>query len=206
MQIIKANTKINVGEPVFYFDGDVSLQKHGKVLQVIDNGNKYKVLWDSGVTSPSVPSYNVITERDGLDFIEDASSYQDIDEIEDYPVFASTQPITSAVKPSTANQYANTFSNYLYKHIDTAYNYDKSVGNIFDIYMITESEPQLDIKINVTTYADKVRINVFYTGTKDLIVSIILQPKKFTPKDSESSMKYLLDRIYSRLRKLGEIE
>jgi hypothetical protein len=72
--------------------------------------------------------------------------------------------------------------------------------------MITETDPQVDIKINVTTYADKIRINVFYTGTKDLIVSVILQPKKFTNQASESNLSYLLERIYNRLRKLGKIK
>ena len=205
MKIIKANTKIKVDEPVFFFNGDVDLGKHGKIVDVRGVPQTYKVLWDGESESSTVPCYNVITERDGLDFIEDAGNYQDIDEIDDWLITASTD-IEASFKPTSANQYANTFSNYAYNHLDTAYKYDKTVGNIFDIYMITETDPQIDIKINVTTYADKIRINVFYTGTKDLIVSVILQPKKFTNQASESNLNYLLERIYNRLRKLGKIK
>ena len=114
--------------------------------------------------------------------------------------------ITSAVTPVNANQYANTFSNYAYNHLDTAYKYDKTVGNIFDIYMITETDPPIDIKINVTTYADKIRVNVFYTGTRNLIVSVILQPKKFSVDASEDNLNYIIERIYTKLRKLGVIK
>ena len=205
MAIIKANTKLKVDEPVFFFNGDVDLGKHGKVVDIQGVPQNYKILWDGESEASTVPCYNVVSERDGLDFIEDADNYQDIDEIDDWLITAGTD-IEAAFKPTSANQYANTFSNYAYNHLDTAYKYDKSVGNIFDIYMITETDPQIDIKINVTTYADKIRINVFYTGTKDLIVSVILQPKKFTNQASESNLNYLLERIYNRLRKLGKIK
>lgn len=115
------------------------------------------------------------------------------------------QEICAVASPATANQYANTFSNYIYKHLDTAYRYDKSVGNIFDIYAITETEPTYDIKISVTTYSDKVRINVFFTGTRELLVSIVMQPKKFTAQDSKLNLEYLMDRIYTKLEKLGKL-
>ena len=192
-------------DKVFYFNGDVDTDKYGEITKTYSGNRYYDVAWFDGTVSNKVPYYNLISEEDGFAIINDVGEYPTFDAPDDGLIVAK-KDIKCVTKPVNANQYANTFSNYAYNHIDTAYKYDKTVGNIFDIYMITESEPQLDIKINVTTYADKIRINVFYTGTRNLIVSVILQPKKFTPEASEDNLHYLLSRIYGKLRKDGVID
>jgi hypothetical protein len=205
MGIIKADTSLKYGDEAFYFNGDVDVDKFGKISRVYDHHQYYDIDCIDGTRLTKVSHYNVVSKDDGIAIIQEIGEYPKFEGVDEY-LFASKQVIESAFKPTTANQYANTFSNYVYNHLDTAYKYDKTVGNIFDIYMVTETEPQIDIKINVTTYADKVRVNVFYTGTRNLIVSVILQPKRFTPEASEDNLNYIIDRIYSKLRKLGKIK
>jgi len=205
MKIIKADTSLKYGDEAFYFNGTVDVDKFGKISRVYDHNQYYDIDCIDGTRLTKVSHYNVVSKDDGVSIIQEIGQYPNFEGVDEY-LFANKQIIESAFKPTTANQYANTFSNYAYNHLDTAYKYDKSVGNIFDIYMVTETEPQIDIKINVTTYADKVRVNVFYTGTRNLIVSIILQPKRFTPEASEDNLNYVIDRIYNKLKKLGKVK
>lgn len=72
-------------------------------------------------------------------------------------------------------QYVNKVGRYLYEHLDSAFKVDKS-PNMYDIWLtllyqipseyLTESEKddvdvqELTINLNVTTYDDKLRINI----------------------------------------------
>lgn len=78
-----------------------------------------------------------------------------------------------------AGQQVNRIGKYLYKHIDGAYNMVKS-PNMVDIYFIvlyqlkedlrTEDDHdmhEMSINLNVTTYSNKVRINIIEVSPKE---------------------------------------
>lgn len=82
---------------------------------------------------------------------------------------------TSTNNKMQGGQYVNKVGRYLYEHLDGAFKVDKS-PNMYDIWLtllyqipseyLTESEKddvdvqELTINLNVTTYDDKLRINI----------------------------------------------
>ena len=82
---------------------------------------------------------------------------------------------TSNNRKMQGGQYVNKVGRYLYEHIDGAFKVDKS-PNMYDIWLtllyqipseyLTESEKEdvdvqeLTINLNVTTYDDKLRVNI----------------------------------------------
>ena len=82
---------------------------------------------------------------------------------------------TSNNRKMQGGQYVNKVGRYLYEHLDGAFKVDKS-PNMYDIWLtllyqipseyLTESEKEdvdvqeLTINLNVTTYDDKLRVNI----------------------------------------------
>lgn len=91
-----------------------------------------------------------------------------------------------------ASQQVNRIGKYIYKHIDSAYKYSVS-GNMNDIwftvfyeYLIYPSNPheapyysethEMHININVTTYQNKIRINLIEVSPDEQTLGYFLYP------------------------------
>lgn len=105
-------------------------------------------------------------------------------------------------KPSEGGQYVNTISNYLYRHIDTSYNQQNS-ANMSDVYFqvyyqminddgtLDENLQQMNINLNITTYQDKIRINVLELTPDEFTLGM----KIFTYKKDMNLDKLLVDTL-----------
>lgn len=102
-----------------------------------------------------------------------------------------------ANKQQTPQQLVNTVGKYLYKNIDSAFKFDKS-SNMFDVYFtilyevpreirkkynLTEEKynqlNEMTININITTYQNKLRINLTEQDPHELTLgSLIYNPDK----------------------------
>lgn len=108
----------------------------------------------------------------------------------------------SNIKPSEGGQYVNTISNYLYRHIDTSYNQQNS-ANMSDVYFqvyyqminddgtLDENLQQMNIDLNITTYQDKIRINVLELTPDEFTLGM----KTFTYKNDMNLDKLLSDML-----------
>lgn len=101
---------------------------------------------------------------------------------------------------------------YLYKHIDSAYNF-KSSSNMFDVYFTVyyqEKHPTLGITINgvqemhvdinITTYQNKVRVNIIEMTPEERTLGYTL----YTPEkliDLPSAMKLIWNNIVKKIEK-----
>lgn len=88
--------------------------------------------------------------------------------------------IYSAQRKLQSGQIVNSVGKYLYKHIDTAYSIKKS-PNMVDVYFeiayellpeyrVNEKDEEvhvMSIDINITTYADKIRVNVIEVSPEE---------------------------------------
>lgn len=79
-------------------------------------------------------------------------------------------------------QLVNTLGNYLYRHIDSAYNKEKS-SNMIDIYFTViyqlkeenrtptdKDMHEMNLNINLTTYADKIRMNIIELSPEEVTI------------------------------------
>lgn len=115
-----------------------------------------------------------------------------------------------------ASKLVNQLGKYLYKHIDGAYEYEKS-PNTFDIYMtvyyqvpqlsdkpgrgITYSDIyEMDLNLNLTTYSNKIRMNIIEISPEEQTVGFdVIPPEKL--EDLPAAQNLILSRVEKRLRK-----
>lgn len=105
-------------------------------------------------------------------------------------------------KPSAGGQYVNIISNYLYRHIDTSYD-QKHSANMSDVYFqvyyqmihsddtLDDNLQTMDIDLNITTYQDKIRINVLEITPDEFTLGM----KTFTYKSDTDLNKLLQDTL-----------
>lgn len=122
----------------------------------------------------------------------------------------------------SANQQVNRVGKFLYKHIDGAFNYKKS-SNMYDVYMTilyqlpVESQDkskgeefndlhEMTLDINVTTYLNKVRINIIgMTPEEKTIGYDLYEPEKL--EDLVKASEIILKKIHKRIsREFREYE
>ena len=123
----------------------------------------------------------------------------------------TTYTIFSASKPMSVNQQVKRIGQYLYRHIDGAYDY-RSGPNYFDVYFILlyELKPELrkpdqdypvqemDINLNITTYQNKIRINITeITPQERTIGSDVYSPEKV--QDLNKAYSLIMNKIYRRI-------
>lgn len=122
----------------------------------------------------------------------------------------------------SANQQVNRVGKFLYKHIDGAFNYKKS-SNMYDVYMTilyqlpVESKDkskgeefndlhEMTLDINVTTYLNKVRINIIEMTPEEKTIGYDLyEPEKL--EDLVKASEIILKKIHKRIsREFREYE
>lgn len=115
-------------------------------------------------------------------------------------------------------QQVNKIGQYLYKHIDGAFDMKKS-GNMCDVYfMILYQIPKLQrrfghpedremhemhINLNITTYQNKIRVNVIEISPEEKTLGCYV----FSPEvmdDLENAKKLILDKVVKRVSKVYE--
>lgn len=112
-----------------------------------------------------------------------------------------------------AGQIVNSVGRYLYKHIDTAYDMKKS-PNMVDIYFeiayqllpeyrkVKEDEEAhvMSININVTTYQNKIRVNVIEVSPEERTLGFdVFKPELF--ENMNEGMKIVLDKVRKRIKR-----
>lgn len=115
-------------------------------------------------------------------------------------------------------QQVNKIGQYLYKHIDGAFDIKRS-GNMCDVYfMILYQIPKLQrrfghpedremhemhINLNITTYQSKLRVNVIEVSPEERTLGCYV----FSPEvmdDLENAKKLILDKVVKRVSKVYE--
>lgn len=112
-----------------------------------------------------------------------------------------------------ASKQVKRIGQYLYKHIDGAYDF-KSSSNNYDVYFLLLYElkkelrepgkdypvQEMKIDINVTTYQNKVRINIIEITPKERTIGFDL----YTPEkvqDLQRAYPVIMEKIYKRIYK-----
>lgn len=115
-----------------------------------------------------------------------------------------------------ASKQVKRIGQYLYKHIDGAYDF-KSSSNNYDVYFLLLYElrkelrepgkdypvQEMRININVTTYQNKVRINIIEITPKERTIGFDL----YTPEkvqDLQKAYSVIMEKIYKRIYKAYE--
>lgn len=115
-----------------------------------------------------------------------------------------------------ASKQVKRIGQYLYKHIDGAYDF-KSSSNNYDVYFLLLYElkkelrepgkdypvQEMRININVTTYQNKVRINIMELTPKERTIGFDL----YTPEkvqDLQKAYPVIMEKIYKRIYKAYE--
>lgn len=115
-----------------------------------------------------------------------------------------------------ASKQVKRIGQYLYKHIDGAYDF-KSSSNNYDVYFLLLYElkkelrepgkdypvQEMRININVTTYQNKVRINIIELAPKERTIGFDL----YTPEkvqDLQKAYPVIMEKIYKRIYKAYE--
>ena len=115
-----------------------------------------------------------------------------------------------------ASKQVKRIGQYLYKHIDGAYDF-KSYSNNYDVYFLLLYElkkelrepgkdypvEEMKININVTTYQNKVRINIIEITPKERTIGFDL----YTPEkvqDLQKAYPVIMEKIYKRIYKAYE--
>lgn len=115
-----------------------------------------------------------------------------------------------------ASKQVKRIGQYLYKHIDGAYDF-KSYSNNYDVYFLLLYElkkelrepgkdypvQEMRININVTTYQNKVRINIIELTPKERTIGFDL----YTPEkvqDLQKAYPVIMEKIYKRIYKAYE--
>lgn len=115
-----------------------------------------------------------------------------------------------------ASKQVKRIGQYLYKHIDGAYDF-KSSSNNYDVYFLLLyelkkelREPGKDypvhdmrININVTTYQNKVRINIIELAPEERTIGFdVYTPEKV--QDLQKAYPVIMEKIYKRIYKAYE--
>ena len=123
---------------------------------------------------------------------------------------AANQPVLPASKQ------VKRIGQYLYKHIDGAYDFNSSSNN-YDVYFLLLYElkkelrepgkdypvEEMKININVTTYQNKVRINIIELTPKERTIGFDLYaPEKV--QDLQKAYPVIMEKIYKRVYKAYE--
>ena len=115
-----------------------------------------------------------------------------------------------------ASKQVKRIGQYLYKHIDGAYDF-KSSSNNYDVYFLLLYElkkelrepgkeypvQEMKININVTTYQNKVRINIIEITPKERTIGFDL----YTPEkvqDLQKAYPVIMEKIYKRIYRAYE--
>lgn len=115
-------------------------------------------------------------------------------------------------KQLAASTQVKRIGKYLYKNLDSAYNY-KSSSNMFDVYFTLyyqEKHPtlgiaindikEMNIDINITTYQNKVRVNVIeMTSAERTLGYNLYRPEKLD--DLPAAMKLIWSSIVKKVEK-----
>lgn len=121
---------------------------------------------------------------------------------------------TNTIVP--ASKQVNRVGKYLYNHIDGAFNY-KTSPNMFDIYFtLLYQLPRLQqipgkgkeyndvhemtININITTYQNKVRVNVIEMTPEERTLGFDLYPPE-TLQDLKNAQHIILNKVIRRVSK-----
>ena len=108
----------------------------------------------------------------------------------------------------SANQQVNRIGRYLFNHIDSAYNYKKS-GNMFDVYMTVYYQnvsnydsdvEEMNIDVNITTYNNKIRINLISLGEYEKTIGYDLYKPEVLENLAEA-YSAIMNRIKYRITK-----
>ena len=121
--------------------------------------------------------------------------------------------VYSAQNKLQAGQIVNSVGRYLYKHIDTAYSIKES-PNMVDVYFeiayqllpeyrkVKEDEEahRMSINVNVTTYQNKIRVNVIEVSPEERTLGFdTFKPEIF--ENINEGMKIVLDKVRNRMKK-----
>lgn len=126
------------------------------------------------------------------------------------------QIIKAAEKKLSGNQQVIRVGKYLFKNIDGAYDF-KSTSNMYDIYMTvlyevprerrerSDSENknylhEMNVNINITTYANKLRVNVIeMTNREKTLGTIVIFPEHL--EDLSEARRRILAKVIKCLSK-----
>ena len=114
------------------------------------------------------------------------------------------------------NSYVNKIGNYLYKHIDSAYDFNKS-ANMCNVYMsvyyqtvhpgrrpgdpdVYSDMYEMKIQINITTYQNKIRVNLIEVSPDEQTLDYSLYNEEIC-QDLELLKKKVINRIQKVLHK-----
>lgn len=121
--------------------------------------------------------------------------------------------VYSAQNKLQAGQVINAIGRYLYRHIDTAYNIKKS-PNMIDVYFeiayqllpeyrkVKEDEEVhvMSININITTYQNKIRVNVIEVSPEERTLGFdVFKPEIF--ENMNEGMKIVLNKVRNRMKR-----
>lgn len=129
-------------------------------------------------------------------------------------IYTSIKAANQKILP--ASKQVKRIGQYLYKHIDGAYDF-KSSSNNYDVYFLLLYElkkelresgkdypvQEMRININVTTYQNKVRINIIELTPKERTIGFDL----YTPEkvqDLQKAYPVIMEKIYKRIYKAYE--
>lgn len=115
-------------------------------------------------------------------------------------------------------QQVNKVGEYLYKHLDGAYKIQKT-GNMCDVYFTMLYEipkmqrrvgfpedkklNELDINLNITTYQNKIRVNVIeVTEDERTLGSYVFSPEVM--EDLENAKRLIYNKVTKRVSKVYE--
>lgn len=119
-------------------------------------------------------------------------------------------------KEIPASKAVKELGRYLYKNIDSAYN-QKSSGNTYDVYMTVYYQvpeymqvpwmddqyndlQEMNILLNLTTYQNKIRINILVNDENEKTLGYYLLPPE-TLHDIEKAKEKILNIVRKRLNK-----
>lgn len=118
----------------------------------------------------------------------------------------------SIIAANNLTQQVNRIGRYLYNHIDSAYRY-KASSNTSDVYMTVmyqlpvvrrpigdQEVHEMHIIISVTTYADKIRVNLIEISPDEITLGHMAIPQDMVD-NLDDLKKYILARIQKLLNK-----
>ena len=115
-----------------------------------------------------------------------------------------------------ANQQVKRIGQYMYKHLDGAFKF-KSTGNTFDVYCTLlyqlpylqripgkgkeyNDVHEMTLNINITTYQNKVRINIIEMTPEERTIGFdLFYPEEL--EDLQMAYKQIMARLHKRIAK-----
>ena len=103
------------------------------------------------------------------------------------------------------NSVVNSLGKYLYHNLDSVYDY-KRTSNSFDIYLTivytstTDIQIEQNIDINITTYANKIRVNILEISNSEETIGYDLYDSDVF-KDLYTGFKKVMNNIEKRISK-----